>query len=136
MIKTILLGVPVIIGMILIIIGAGLVIRRTRTGIQTEGVVIGRSKYSRKLHKIDTEMEAPIVKYTVQGKEYTNTAAKYKMMGTGDDLEKGDRVRIRVDRKDHRKFTLTESGGLAELILIAGGVFMIIAYTVLMVRYY
>ena len=136
MARIIFLGFPYILGVILILTGIFLFIRRTRLGIQITGTVVGRAKYSRKLHKIDTDMEAPIVKYTVNGKEYTNTADKFTMTGIDDDLPKGTTVRIRVNKRDHRRFLLVESGDLAEKLVTASGIFLMIAYTVLLIRYF
>ena len=134
--KIVFLGIPYFIAVLLILIGVFLFIRRTRLGIQTTGTVIGKAKYTRKLHKIDTDMEAPIIKYTVNGQEYTNTADKFTMIGINDDLPKGTQVRIRVNKRDHRRFVLTDSGDMAEKLFIAAGVFLIISYTVLLLRYF
>ena len=134
--RVIFLGIPYFIAALLILIGVFLYIRRTRLGIQTVGTVVGRAKYTRKLHKIDTDMEAPIIKYTVDGKEYTNTADRFTMTGIDDDLPKGTQVRIRVNKRDHRRFVLTDSGDMAEKMVTAAGVFLIISYTVLLIRYF
>ena len=134
--RVIFLGIPYFIAALLILIGVFLYIRRTRLGIQTVGTVVGRAKYTRKLHKIDTDMEAPIIKYTVDGKEYTNTADRFTMTGIDDDLPKGTQVRIRVNKRDHRRFVLTDSGDMAEKMVTAAGVFLIISYTVLLLRYF
>ena len=134
--RIIFLGIPYFIAALLILIGVFLYIRRTRLGIQTVGTVVGRAKYTRKLHKIDTDMEAPIIKYTVDGKEYTNTADSFTMTGIDADLPKGTQVRIRVNKRDHRRFVLTDSGDMAEKMVTAAGVFLIISYTVLLIRYF
>ena len=134
--RVIFLGIPYFIAALLILIGVFLYIRRTRLGIQTMGTVVGKAKYTRKLHKIDTDVEAPIIKYTVDGHEYTNTADKFTMIGINDDLPKGTQVRIRVNKRDHRRFVLTDSGDLAEKMVTAAGVFLIISYTVLVLRYF
>ena len=136
MMRIIFLGFPFILGVLLILIGIFLFIKRTRMGIQITGTVVGRAKYTRKLHKIDTDMEAPIIKYTVNGQEYTNTADRFTMTGIDDDLPKGAQVRIRVNKRDHRRFVLTESGDLKEKICICAGIFVIISYTVLFLRYF
>lgn len=127
-------GYPIIIAVILILIGIVLFLRRTRSGIQTKGEVVGIAKHNRKYTKLKLDVEAPIVRYTVNGTEYTGAAAKFRMNGTGI-YEKGDIIDIRVSKKNPRVFEPRESGDTAEKLFITGGIFVIIAYIAVYIRY-
>ena len=135
MLVNIVLAAPIVIGIILILIGIYLFIRRTRLGIQTTGVVIGTAKYNKKQAKVKMDVEAPIVRYTVKGHQYECTASKFLMEGILN-YKKGDSIPIRVSRKNPRKFQPVQSGTTAEKIFITCGTFMIIAYIIMYIRYF
>lgn len=129
------LAVPIALGVCLILIGVFLFIRRTRLGIQTTGIIVGTAKYNKKYAKIKMDVEAPIVKYTVKGQVYECTADKFLMEGTIS-YKKGDRINIRVNRKNHRKFQPVQSKDTAEKIFICCGTFIILAYIIMYIRYF
>lgn len=135
MIVNIVLAAPIVIGIILILIGIYFFIRRTRLGIQTTGIVVGTAKYNKKQAKIKMDVEAPIVKYSVNGHEYECTADKFLMEGMIS-YKKGDVIAIRVNRKNPRRFQPVQSGNTAEKILVSCGTFMIIAYIIMYIRYF
>ena len=135
MVVKIILAVPVIVGAILIIIGVLLTVNRTRFGIQTEGIVTGISKKSKRFTRLKMDVESPVVKYKINGQEYNCPASRYVAEGVFN-FKKGDKVKIRVNRKNHRIFNLTKNSGLAELLLIGCGIFIILSYIVLYIRYF
>lgn len=135
MIIKIILAVPVILGILLMLIGVFLYIRRTRLGIQTVGVVTGVSKMNKTYAKVKMDMESPIVKYNVKGQEYTCASYKYQAEGIVT-YKKGEKINIRVSRRNPRVFAPVKSGGTAEIFLIFGGIFMIIAYIIMYLRYF
>lgn len=135
MIINIVIAAPIIIGLILILIGIYLFVRRTRLGIQTTGVIVGTAKYQKKQAKIKMDVEAPIVRYTVKGHEYECTAKKFLMEGTVS-YQKGSVIHIRVSKKNPRNFQPVQSGDTAEKIFITCGAFMIFAYIIMYIRYF
>ena len=135
MLVKVILAAPVIIGIILILTGIYMFLRRTRLGIQTIGIIVGTAKYTKKQAKIKMDVEAPIVRYTVKGHEYECTADKFLMEGMNS-YKKGSKINIRVSRKNPRKFQPVQSGDRAEKILISCGAFMIIAYIIMYIRYF
>lgn len=135
MVIKMILAAPVAIGIILILIGVYLFVRRTRLGIQTTGVIVGTAKYSKKQAKIKMDVEAPIVSYIVNGHKYECTADKFLMEGMNS-YKKGSKINIRVSRKNPRKFQPVQSGDTAEKILISCGTFMILAYIIMYIRYF
>ncbi len=135
MIVKIILAVPVVIAVLLILIGVFLHINRTRLGIQTVGVVTGISKLTKTHLKVKMDMESPIVKYSVKGQEYTCPSVKYQAEGITT-YKKGQKINIRVSRRNPRVFAPVKSGSTAEVFLIFGGIFMIIAYIIMYIRYF
>ncbi len=135
MLVNIILAVPVILGVLLLLIGIFLHINRTRLGIQTVGVVTGVSKLNKTYAKVKMDMESPIVRYTVKGQEYTCASVKYQAEGIVT-YKKGEKINIRVSRRNPRIFSPVKSGGTAEIFLIFGGIFMIIAYIIMYIRYF
>ena len=135
MLVNIILAVPVILGVLLLLIGIFLHINRTRLGIQTVGVVTGVSKLNKTYAKVKMDMESPIVRYTVKGQEYTCASVKYQAEGVVT-YKKGEKINIRVSRRNPRIFSPVKSGGTAEIFLIFGGVFMIISCIVMYIRYF
>ena len=123
----IILAVPVVIAVLLMSIGVFMHINRTRLGIQTVGVITHL--------KVKMDMESPIVKYTVKGQEYTCASVKYQAEGITT-YKKGEKINIRVSRRNSRIFSPVKSGGTAEIFLIFGGIFMIIAYIIMYIRYF
>ncbi len=135
MLVNIILAVPVILGVLLLLIGIFLHINRTRLGIQTVGVVTGVSKLNKTYAKVKMDMESPIVRYTVKGQEYTCASVKYQAEGVVT-YKKGEKINIRVSRRNPRIFSPVKNGGTAEIFLIFGGVFMIISYIIMYIRYF
>lgn len=135
MLVNIILAVPVILGVLLLLIGIFLHINRTRLGIQAVGVVTGVSKLNKTYAKVKMDMESPIVRYTVKGQEYTCASVKYQAEGIVT-YKKGEKINIRVSRRNPRIFSPVKSGGTAEIFLIFGGIFMIIAYIIMYIRYF
>ena len=131
----IILAVPVVIAVLLMSIGVFMNINRTRLGIQTVGVITGISKLKKTHLKVKMDMESPIVKYTVKGQEYTCASVKYQAEGINT-YKKGEKINIRVSRRNPRIFSPVKSGGTAEIFLIFGGIFMIIAYIIMYIRYF
>ena len=125
---------PLIIALILILIGVLLHLRRTKMGINTTGVVVGTAKIAKKMTKLKMSVEAPVVRYTVKGREYTCTASKFRMDST-QTYYKGEVIDIRVNKKDPHKFEPLESCSTAEKLLITGGVFIIIAFGAVYIKY-
>lgn len=126
-------GFPIIIAAIMIFVGIMMMISRTRGGIQTTGTIIGKAGYTKKMSKVKMDVDAPIVKYTVGGNEYTCTVSKFRMEGINF-FDKGDKIRLRVDKKNPYKVKAVDNGGILEKLLIAGGIFIIIAFAVLYIR--
>lgn len=135
MLVNIILAVPVILGVLLLLIGIFLHINRTRLGIQTVGVVTGVSKLNKTYAKVKMDMESPIVRYTVKGQEYTCASVKYQAEGVVT-YKKGEKINIRVSRRNPRIFSPVKNGGTAEIFLIFGGIFMIISYIIMYIRYF
>jgi len=131
----IILAVPVIIAFLLMFIGVLLYINRTRFGIQTVGIVTGTSKLTKTQFKVKMDMESPIVRYTVKGQEYTCVSKKYQAEGVVT-YKKGEKINIRVSRRNPRIFSPVKSGGTAEIFLIFGGIFMLISYIIMYIRYF
>ena len=125
---------PAIIGVILITAGALIYLNRTRFGIHTTGVITGLKKSKKKVARVETVIIAPIVKYTLYGREYSGVSYKFFPEDTLL-FKKGKTIKIRINRKNPKHF-VPEEGGTAEKILICCGVFMIIAAFVMYFRYY
>ncbi|MGN1480853.1 DUF3592 domain-containing protein [Porcipelethomonas sp.] len=125
---------PVIIGMIIIIAGILIHLNRTRFGIHTMGTITGIEKSIKKVSRVETVTIAPIVKYTVNGKEYSGVSYKF-FPEDAFRFQKGKAIKIRISRKNPRHF-VPEEDGTAEKILISCGLFMIIAVIVMYFRYY
>ncbi len=135
MIVKIVLALPVIIGIIVSLIGVFLYIRRTKLGIQTTGVVTGVNKSSVNRARVKINTESPIVRYTVKGQEYTCPAATYQQEGVVT-YKKGQKINIRVSRRNPRHFNPVTKGAVLEPFFVFGGIFIIIAYIIMYVRYF
>lgn len=131
----IILALPIFIGIFLILIGVFLYIRRTRLGIHTVGVITGVNKLTANRAKVKMNMESPVVRYTVKGREYNCPADKYQVEGVSN-FKKGQKIEIRVNRKNHRIFNPVTKGAVFEPFFIFGGIFVILAYAIIYVRYF
>lgn len=129
------LASPVVIGIFLILTGVFLYIRRTKLGYHTTGVITGVNKLTARRAKVKMNMESPVVRYTVKGKEYNCPADKYQVEGVST-FKKGQKIEIRVNRKNPRIFNPVTKGAVFEPFFIFGGVFIILAYAVIYVRYF
>lgn len=135
MIVNIILAFPVALGIVLLLLGVALYIRRLKFGIHTVGVITGIDKSSRKKARIKIDVEAPIVRYKINGREYNCPAEKYQTEGVSS-YKKGQKINIRVNRKNPRIFNPVSSGSVWEMFFIFGGIFIIIAYVIMYVRYF
>lgn len=135
MLIKIILAFPVFVGIILILIGVFLYIRRTKLGIHTIGVITGVNKLTANRAKVKMKMESPVVRYTVKGQEYNCSADQYQVEGVST-FKKGQKIEIRVNRKNHRIFNLVTKGAVFEPFFIFGGIFVILAYAIIYVRYF
>lgn len=124
---------PFMLGGILIIIGVIFIIRR-RSAIHTEGTIVDIAKKIKRRARVQTDLESPVVKYKVGNNEYTMPSHKFFTQGIRS-FKKGESIKIRVNRRDCRRFVPEESGGMAELFLIFGGIFIILADTVILLRF-
>lgn len=131
----IILAFPVFIGIFLILTGVFLYIKRTKLGYYTTGVITGVNKLTAKRAKVKMNMESPIVRYTVKGQEYNCPADKYQVEGVST-FKKGQKIEIRVSRKNPRIFNPVTKGAVFEPFFILGGIFVIFAYAIIYVRYF
>lgn len=127
-------AVPFIIGAVLALIGAVMFIFRTRLSIHTQGIITDIAKTVKKRSRTEITLEAPIVRYTLNGIEYSGVSRKFFSEGIFG-FKKGKKINIRVNRKNKRSFVPEESGGNAEIFLFFGGMFMILANTIIQLRY-
>lgn len=127
-------AVPFILGTVLILAGTAKRFFRQKGGLHIEGTVTENAKIQRKYSKVKTDFEAPVVRYTVNGKEYKTVSRRYYPIGTLN-YKKGDKIPIRVSRRNHSHFEPEESGRLPEIMLTGCGIFMIIANGVILWRY-
>lgn len=125
---------PFILGILLIMTGLIMTLIRTKGNLHIEGIVTDIARITRRKAKVTVTLEAPVVRYKIGDNEYCGVAAKYMADGILD-LGKGKKIKIRVNRKNHRRFVPEESGGIVEKLIISGGIFMIIANIVILLRY-
>lgn len=124
---------PFITGGILIIVGLILLIRR-KSAIHTEGTIVDVARKIKRRARVQTDLESPVVKYRVGNNEYTMPSNKFFTQGIMN-FKKGKSIKIRVSRRDNRRFVPEESGGMALLFLIFGGIFIILADAVILLRF-
>ena len=127
-------AVPFILGIILILAGFGRIAYRIKGALHIQGTVTDIAKTPKKYARVKTTFEAPVVKYSVKGNEYSGVSRKFYPEGVIN-FKKGKPIEIRVSRRNHRHFVPEESGRTPEKLLIVCGVFMIIANAVILWRY-
>ncbi len=125
---------PFVLGVILIIIGMGIIIYRTKGAFHAVGVITDIAKTERKQAKVQFTAEAPVVRYSLNGKEYNRVSQKFFTQGVMN-FEKGKNIKIRISRRNPMHFVPDESGRMAEKLIIACGVFMILANAAILWRY-
>lgn len=119
----------------MLILGLILYFNRTRGGIQVTGTVTGFIKSAKKVSRVEVMTESPIVNYEISGKSYNIPSAKFYTEGTAF-FKKGDKIRIKVSKNNHRHFVPSGNGNIIETILITSGGFMILACIYMIFRYY
>lgn len=125
---------PFLVGIVMILAGILVIVYQSRGMIHTQGVIADIAKTVKKKSKVQVDLEAPVVVYKIDGVEYR--AISHKFFYAGDmNFQKGSRIKIRVSRFDRRRFVPEISGGIAQMLLIWGGISMIAANTVILLRY-
>ncbi len=132
--EKIVFAAPLIVGLVLILIGGVMKIRRIKNGVLTEGIITSVAKMPGKVARVKVDLMAPVVKYNFGGKEYCTACSKFYPEGRME-FTKGKNILIRVSRKNPGKFLPAESGGMKELLLIGCGVCIMLAYAVILLRY-
>lgn len=125
---------PFVLGLILIMLGAGIAIYRIKVAVHTDGIITDIAKRRKRYSKVAVTLEAPVVKYSIDGRDYSGISARFFTEGVMD-FKKDSRIKIRVNRWNSRRFVPDESGKTAEKLIIACGIFMIFANAVILWRY-
>lgn len=126
--------VPAILGVVLVLVGVLKIFMRTKGTVHTEGIITDIAKTHKKYARVDMTMEAPVVRYTINGVQYSGVSAKFFIDGIMN-FKKGNKIYIRVNKKNYRKFVPEESGDITEKLLVFFGVFLILATVVILCRY-
>ena len=116
---------PFALGLILTLTGAVIALYRKKVAIHTDGIITDIAKRRKRYSK---------VKYSVDGRDYSGISSRFFTEGVMD-FKKGGRIKIRISRRDRRRFVPAESGKTAEKLIIACGIFMILANAVILWRY-
>ncbi len=125
---------PFALGLILTLTGAVIALYRKKVAIHTDGIITDIAKRRKRYSKVTVTLEAPVVKYSVDGRDYSGISSRFFKKGVMD-FKKGGRIKIRISRRDRRRFVPAESGKTAEKLIIACGIFMILANAVILWRY-
>lgn len=128
------IAVPFILGIILVLAGIIKILVRTGGTVHTEGIITDIAKTCRKYARVKMTLEAPVVKYTVKGVEYSGISSRFFAEGIIN-FKKGSKIKIRVSKRNYRKFVPEESGMIVEKMMIACGVFVIFAIGIMLWRY-
>ncbi|MGN0620537.1 MAG: DUF3592 domain-containing protein [Porcipelethomonas sp.] len=133
--EKLILAFPVALGAILIAAGLCVIIYRKKAGIPVSGTVTDIAKSQKKYSRVKIALEAPVVKYELDGETISAVSAKFFAEGTVS-FRKGQHIDIRVSRRNKRKFVPEEGGGIAGKILIACGLVMSLGCIVMILRYF
>lgn len=125
---------PFVLGIILILTGACIALYRIKVAVHTDGIITDIAKRRKRYSKVAVTLEAPVVKYSVDGIDYSGISARFFTEGVMD-FKKGGIIKIRISRRNRRRFVPDESGKTAEKLIIACGLFMIFANAVIFWRY-
>ena len=127
---------PVLVALICIVL-AFLPVKREKVSHPgyTDGVIIGHRTQMVTSHRTETKAFAPVVQYTVQGREITAAARNY-VPEWKYTYRVGDKVRICYHTKQPDLFQLCPKNSTwRKGILLTVGIGTLLAYGVLMVQY-
>lgn len=125
---------PFALGIILILTGVGIALYRIKVAIHADGKITDIAKRRKRYSKVAVLLEAPVVKYSIDGRDYSGISARFFTEGVMD-FKKDSRIKIRVNRWNRHRFVPDESGKTVEKLTIACGIFMIFANAVILWRY-
>ena len=93
---------PFALGLILTLTGAVIALYRKKVAIHTDGIITDIAKRRKRYSKVTVTLEAPVVKYSVDGRDYSGISSRFFTEGVMD-FKKGGRIKIRISRRDRRR---------------------------------
>lgn len=68
---------PFALGLILTLTGAVIALYRKKVAIHTDGIITDIAKRRKRYSKVTVTLEAPVVKYSVDGRDYSGISSRF-----------------------------------------------------------